>query len=376
MKSECDIMTNMNKTTFPKLFHRGKNGKLHSFEIWSEGSTIYSLAGTDDGKKILSSRIATPKNEGKANATTAEQQATFECKAAHAHKLTRKYSLTSEQAVEQKIEPMLALKFADRKNKNVYYPCDVDPKLDGTRALAYWKNDRVILTSRGSREWLIPAHLNEQLEKFLPKDCVLDGEIYKHGYGFQKIASLVKRKQKETEELEFHVYDCPEFNGDDSLPWLERKKNLVYLSSINTTNNIIFTPHYIANNEEEVYALYEKIIEDYEGIMVRLHNALYTYGYRSSELLKLKPEEDAEYKIIGYTNGKGKFEKAVIWICEDEKGQSFTVTPKCTQEEKEKLYKNADQYIGQMLTVMFNDFTDKGLPRFGRGKGIKPVEEF
>ena len=105
----------------PTLYHLGKNKSLYSWNCWVEGPTIFSDTGQVNGQRITSSKEVTEKNVGRANATTLEQQAIKEAQAMHKHKLDRKYSLTPEAAKEEEIAPMLAQKYQERKNKNVYY---------------------------------------------------------------------------------------------------------------------------------------------------------------------------------------------------------------------------------------------------------------
>lgn len=364
---------------FPELYHLGKNGALYSWKVWTEGDTIYSDTGQVNGKRVLSVKKATPKNTGKANATTASEQALKEARAMHKHKVTRKYALSPSEAQEEEIQPMLAQDFEKRKDRNVTYPCDFQPKVDGARALARWDGDRVILTSRGAREWLVPQHLNRELEKFLPKDCILDGELYIHGEDFQDLMSWVKRDQPNTKKLEYHVYDMPMVNGEDSLYWSERLEALDKFFRLNADNlqNIkqVFT--FPCFTEKEVYDAHNDVVaQGYEGGIVRLLAGQYTYGYRSYDLLKVKAFQDGEFKVIGVKNGKGKFEKSAIWLCVDSRGEEFDVTPKCTQAEKERYLREADKYIGKLLTVEFNGFTDdRKVPRFGRGKGFRLEED-
>src|ERR1700680_394124 len=148
---------------FPILYHLGKNKALYSWEVWAEGNTVHSSTGQVDGKRVYSAFIVTPKNVGKINATDENEQAEKEAEAKWKFKIDRKYSSTPEEAQEEDIAPMLAQSFEKRKNKNVYYPADIQPKLDGCRALARWSGDKIILTSRGYKEWNYVPHIIQEL---------------------------------------------------------------------------------------------------------------------------------------------------------------------------------------------------------------------
>jgi ATP-dependent DNA ligase len=106
--------------------------------------------------------------------------------------------------------------------------------------------------------------------------------------------------------------------------------------------------------------------EGYEGAMLRLGHGRYLWGYRSSELLKVKEFQDDEFVVIDARDGKGKMEGGVIWKCKCG-DQTFECTMKATIEERREMYANRRKYIGKKLTVRFFDRTDDGLPRFPVG---------
>jgi ATP-dependent DNA ligase len=175
---------------FPVLYHKGSNGSIRQWQVWSEGADIVTEHGQKDGKLQIARKTATAKNVGKANATTPEIQARIEAEAMYTHKLTRKYSLSIVDCEERLMLPMLAHSFEKAKNK-VTYPAYIQPKFDGVRCIA-----RVIgqaegrnvvqLLTRAGKQWDIP-HLALELGEIMPEGLVLDGEIYIHGKTFQEI---------------------------------------------------------------------------------------------------------------------------------------------------------------------------------------------
>ena len=85
--------------------------------------------------------------------------------------------------------PMLVRKFDDEK-KNIIYPVYVQPKLDGCRALAYRKGDKVFLVSRNGLEKRNPLnHIKEVLLNILSPNGTeyIDGELYTHGLARGKL---------------------------------------------------------------------------------------------------------------------------------------------------------------------------------------------
>lgn len=368
-----------------KLYHMGKSGAVYQWTIWTEGADIVTEYGQIDGKMQIARKTATPKNVGRSNATTAEEQAVLEAKSMHKNRLDRKYSKTIKQAEQGVYLPMLAASFDKRKNK-VNYPVDVQPKLDGCRCMAYWEGDRVKLISRNGKEWENCDHIIRDLENCLPEGWTLDGELYVHGKSFQEITKLVKKWRPESEEVVFHVYDVPSTDvvRSAAFVWDERKENLNDLHGHlyeGKATSIEIVNSEIANDEEEVYEIQSEFLEQgYEGAIVREHDGEYRFGYRSNKLLKVKNFMDDEYEIIGYTTGVGKFEGCVVWICttdggKDIHGTEFKVVPQGTMEERKELYEQAEEHVGELLKVKYFELTDDNVPRFPVGIGFRLAQD-
>jgi len=325
-------------------------------------------------------KTATPKNVGRANATSADEQAILEAKAMHKKRLDAKYSLTIEDAKKEVFLPMLAASFDKRKDK-VVYPVDVQPKLDGVRCLAYWDGDSVKLMSRGGKQWECCQHIIDELETVLPKDWVLDGELYIHGSTFQEITKLVKTTKllakPESVNVQFHIYDVPRAGAGTNHEWEERREHLNdFHGNHGWCKSVKVVRTDCAAHEEEVYKLQSEYLEEgYEGAIVREYDGEYKFGYRSNKLLKVKNFMDKEYLIAGFTTGVGRFDGCIVWVCMTEDGQSFKVVPQGTMEERQETYKNADKHIGDWLKVKFFELTDDGIPRFPVGLGVRLLED-
>ena len=378
MKMKIKVTENMTK--LETLYHQGKTGAIVQWDIWTEGADICTEYGQMGGKMQTSRKTATPKNVGRANATTAEEQAVLEAKAMHKKRLDGKYSLTIEDAKKEVFLPMLAGDFEKRKDK-VTYPVDVQPKLDGVRCLAYWDGDSIKLMSRGGKQWECCDHIIEALNRIgMPKGMVLDGELYIHGSTFQDITKLVKKLRPESVDVEFHVYDVPRVDGDVG-DWSERFEMLDMLrESFQDEYCLQIVPTWTAHNEEDVYKLQSEYLEKgYEGAIVRESDGEYRFGYRSRSLLKVKNFTDSEYPIVGFTTGVGRFDGSVVWICEtwNPRGDrlEFKVVPQGTMEERQEAYQNADENIGDMLKVKYFELTADGVPRFPVGLGIRLTED-
>jgi len=357
----------------PTLYHLGKKDKIFSWKIWTTGSVIHTEYGTDLGKKQLAAKEAKPKNVGRANETTAEEQALLEAKSMWQNKLDRKYRRTVEEAMEPLPLPMLAKKFADRRKK-VVYPVHVQPKLDGIRCLAQRFNGKLELTSRSGKPLNCPHILKELEDLDLADNLVLDGELYVHGESFQTITSWVKKLRPETTNVKLHVYDVLDMNDLD-LPWSKRYEWLQWfeeygLPSLETVRT------FSAGTEEAVTNLHDVFVRDgYEGAIVRMLHGKYLFGYRSDELLKVKIFQDAEFKVIGWQPGVGKFKDVPVFRCVMDNGIEFDVAPKGTKAQRKEMLEEADGYIGQWLKVEYFGLYDSGCVRFPVGLGFRMKED-
>lgn len=348
---------------FPTLYHRAKGGDLREWTIWTEEADIVTQYGQINGKLQISRKRAESKNIGRSNETTPIEQAKLEAEALYKFKLDRKYSETKEAAEEPLLLPMLAHKYEDKK-KHVVYSAWIQPKLDGLRCLAMWENDKVILISRSGKPYTMPP-VQDQLAKWLPRDTILDGELYRHGMSCQTVTSYVKKWKAGSEQIIYNIYDAPVIDGKDDLTYKERLMGL----SIPPSKNIEAVPGFEVANHNEVMQYHGKFLEDgYEGSMLRMYHGLYLWGYRSSELLKIKAFQDAEFKVIGANEGRGKMQGCVIWICQNNNTSgTFECSMKVPMDERARMYREQDKYISRMLTVRYFDLTDDGVPRFPVG---------
>lgn len=360
----------------PTLYHKGKKDKIFSWRCWTEGSIIKTEYGTDDGKKQEAAKEAKPKNVGRSNATTAEEQALLEAKAMWQNKLNRKYRRTVEEASEPLPMPMLAKKFADRK-KRVIYPAHVQPKLDGIRCLAQVFSGARELTSRSGQPLTVVSHILDELCELGDEfdHLVPDGELYAHGYSFQTITSWVKKLRPETADVKLHVYDMLSMRALDEA-WEDRCTRLSAFFTERRFDHLVLVPTFAADNAEDVVRLHDEFVRaGYEGAIVRMLHGKYHFGYRSNELLKVKILSDDEFEVVSWVVGVGKFKDVPVFKCVMDDGQTFDVAPNGTEAQRKAMLDKADSYIGQMLKVEYFGHYDSGVVRNPVGLGFRMEED-
>lgn len=363
----------MNKDfKLPTLYKESKNGKIRQWSIWTEDDKVWTEHGQKGGKLQQSYSVAEAKNVGKSNETTPQEQAKKEAKSKWQKKLDKKYYKTVKEAKELDIFPMLAKTF---KAEKIKYPCDIQAKFDGMRAMAFMEDGEIKFKSRGGKYYENLEHLAKQLEPLFKEDdkVIFDGEIYKHGATFQECTRLVKKyRPDETEELCYYVYDCVYPDKADKT-WVERKSDLLkFMNMMMQTRNLLHVNSLTVENDLELQSMHERFVEEgYEGSIVRLHFYPYEFGHRSSGLFKVKDFDDEEFKIIGYDEGKGRLRGCVLWVCDVGDGNTIQVSPKGSLEQRQQWLQEAEKHVGKWLKVKYFGKSEDGIPRFPVGVGIR-----
>ena len=338
--------TNFIKT----LYKKDSKGKLRILSIETDHGDLIQTSGLFDGKKVEHRKTCKPKNVGKSNETTSQEQAVIEAEAIVVKKLREGYFKSPERATEESILlPMLAKSFDKEKGK-VHYPCYVQPKLDGMRCLKIGKSMR----SRKNVDIDTMGHISSQETGM----GVLDGELYAHGLSFQENMKLIKKQRKSSVKVKFHVYD---FVSDK--PFSERLE-LLKEAVIKAEDHIKLVPTYLISDEEQLKEYHQRFIEEgYEGTMVRWGEEGYKINGRSSNLLKYKDFQDITCEVIDIVPNDADPNQSTV-VCKLEDGQSFKCGMKFSHSEREEILINKKEYIGQTAEIRFFELSDTGIPRF------------
>ena len=380
------IVGNENSIMFPELYALASTGKVKKWWIEVQKTKenygkIITRYGYIDGKiKETSKVIKKGKNIGKKNETTPFGQATKEAES--------KWNSKRDQNYQQKIPkigdapkfdlPMLAHSYNVRKH-NIIFPAFTQPKLNGVRCFAIRKGDEIEYQSRNGKVYNSLIHMTPELLHILEDGEILDGEIYVHGWSFQKIVSAVKKINDDTNHLKFFAYDLA--IPKDGYTFESRYLDLVKKLSVDPAKivdrfkSIKLTPTTRITKEEQLFQLHDKYVQNgFEGAMIRNKNGLYRFNYRSPDLQKYKEFEDKEFKIVDGVEGTGDEEGCVIFVCENEDGKLFRVRPKGTRELRRHWLDNIHLFKGDMLTVRYQERSEDNIPIFPVGIIIRDYE--
>jgi DNA ligase 1 len=355
--------------------------KYWSIAVKKKGTVaeIIIIHGWADGRRQKTIRtIHSGKNLGKTNETTPYQQAINEAQSAYEKKVREGYTtkIPDKIAPHKKnnelslpFKPMLAKPYKDQSHK-IVFPCYAQPKLDGHRMIAAKKDGEIQLWSRGRKPIITVEEIATELKLLLEEGDCVDGELYLHGVPLQRLSSWIRKRRKNTAILEYHIYDIPsKWSSDfqDRLPVLETlKQKASTLKHIKIVETVLITD----TDALEAYEV-KQVAQKYEGIMVRNASGEYAIGSRSSNLLKIKRFDDAEFEIIGGKEGTGKDVGTIIFTCKTTDGIPFDCRPTGSHTERTKMFNELETLIGKMLTVKFKGLTEKGIPYIPVGLQIR-----
>lgn len=249
-------------------------------------------------------------------------------------------------------------------------------KIDGIRASFELKDEEVHTASRGGDDYDISTRFirtNPKLVEFfnLHPDYILDGELYKHGKSLQQISGAA-RLEKDTggmDWLEFYLFDVmiPDMKFEDRLDIIHQIQEELNLSFDPNREwkegelRIQVVPHEKVTGWANIKKLHDKYVsEGWEGLVIRDPNKCYKFGGRGSEMIKIKEYNDAEFKIVGYSEGLRP--EDMVFICETADGLKFEAKPMGSRELKYEYIDNMDNIIGRMATVKYFYLSDSGVP--------------
>ena len=417
--------------TFPILFKLKDNQKWYSWKIEIESTQqennqhifITTHHGEEHGKKVKHSKEVEVGKCGRTCLEQAEQEANRKWINKRDKEL---YSERDDNAINSinpnptrnqiVVRPMLAQKVELNKKGgySIPFPAMAQRKYDGIRCIAHCDqhDNTIILESRKGTRLVGFQALTKELEYIysqLPSNVrhhiYLDGELFTDRIDFETISGLVRKnkptqqtnqptqltnqktkkptaiQQKKMEEerdnqikkewIDFHIYDM--VNLDD--PDQSFNHRLHYLQTSVPWSKLLkckLVETFTIDNLERVKPLHDQFVaEGYEGIMLRDANGSYQINKRSKYLQKYKEFMDEEFQIVGFHEGTGNEKGAVVWDCKTKKGQPFAVRPRGTFERRKELFQDAAANVGSMLTVIFQEYSADGIPRFPVGKSIR-----
>lgn len=226
----------------------------------------------------------------------------------------------------------------------------VSEKYDGLRG--YW-NGRELLT-RGGERVVAPSWFTRGWP-----ETPLDGELWGGRGRFQQTLSTVRQQQPDEaawREIRFMVFDLPAHGGT----FTDR------IAAISAAITAIGQPwvqavaqRKVASHTELHHWMQATVRAGGEGLMLHRGASLYAGG-RSDDLLKVKPHDDAEARVIAHLPGRGRHKGRMgALLVETPQGRRFRIGSGFS--DAQRLDPPAP---GTWITYRYRGTNDSGIPRF------------
>lgn len=367
---------------YATLYTVDSTGKTRIWLIQQDGAKFRTVSGVKNSANLVTAEwtVCEPKNEGKSNETSGEEQARKEISAKYKKQLKTGYSETESGAAKgtRYVEPQLAKSYSDYQDKIDFSKQDwlIQCKFNGARCIATKDG----LKTRTGEQFVSIPHISESLKPFFEKfpNAVLDGELfsYENREKLNELMKLVRKSvnattedlQRSKEIVKYYIYDGFDFTPEtqESAPYSVRKawidKNVVgkydYIEEVKS---------YPIKGQQDLDKQYDRFLDDkQEGGILRRNDTGYERK-RTKALLKIKPFEDSEFKILDIKEGNGNWAGAGKIITLEFGDSSFNATLKGTYEEGVELLQNKKDWIGKEVTISYNGVTGKtGCPNFAQ----------
>ena len=273
------------------------------------------------------------------------------------------------------LKPMLAKSETQVTNRKIF---DKDwyasRKINGIRTLVYFDGKEIHTASRGGaiNYDFVLDHIihNPVLVDYFTKypDLIFDCETYKHGWTLNKISGICRTQKTayDGEPLELYIYDIVDVNKTfkerlQILNRIQQDLNLSFIPERDWDENdlkIQIVPHVLISGWDNMKKLHDEwVSEGWEGVVIRDPNVTYKPGGRGNQMLKIKNYIDAEYKIIGLTEGLR--EEDMCFLMETPEGQQFNCKPMGDRAQKKWYREHIDELIGKMATIKYFEMSGK-----------------
>ena len=356
-------------TGFDPLYKPDTKGNTRVWSIAVVDPSYTVSHGMLDGKIQDKTTLCYPKNVGKRNEVSGKEQAVKAATAKWTQQKERKgYGLTPQDAAISK-KPMLAMDY-HKSGHRIKYPCGVQPKLDGVRALVERVSEDVVtITSRTGKTFEADlSHIEKWVFDNLEVGGMLDGELYIHGKELEDIVSAVKKTKPSTADLEFWVFDLIIEGADNS-----RRDGVLNMGMAPSGPIRLVKTRFVKSEEEMKYEHKFYVAAGFEGTIIRNREGHYRFNHRSPDLQKYKEFMDEEFPILDVTEDKDGYPVFLLACGEG----TFTCVLRGDKEKNKAKYLLDPEniVIGKYMTVKYQKkYRDSGLPQFPTGEVIRDYE--
>ena len=267
------------------------------------------------------------------------------------------------------VKPMLAKQEKDIKNRKIFdNKWYISRKVNGVRCLIYFDGKNIRTASRGATNYDIAIiHIIQHpiLEEFFKNhpDAILDGAVFKKDWSLNKISGICRSQKtvNDGKDLQFYWYDIVDLEQSFSERWkiMQEWSKELQLSDFDPYKyfsdsdlHIQFLPQELISGFENMKKLHDEWVkEGWEGAVIRNPDSVYKPGSRGNDWIKIKVYQDAEYPIVGLSEGLR--DEDMCFILETPNGQRFNCKPIGDREQKQWYRDHIDELVGKNLTIKY-----------------------
>lgn len=372
-------------------------GKVQVWKSWSKGNIVFVEHGELHGKYQTQTYTTEPKNVGKINETTAEEQAKVEVTALYQDRYENKHYRDTVEAATILAgtckEPRKIHNFKDHAHKlpqEVYFSI----KLNGSRACILGGN---LYSKVGRKEDIKVKHIRDAVRALGSVD--MDCEVYGYGLSLQRIRSawlkpvktdkeiiklandfnsrdpLLKDKvitmqdainclgynpNEDADKLKLFVFDIPvtDIPFKDRVHLIDKLQDEV--NSLGLQDSIGFVDTYLIDKDDVLIERDEVHSKGFEGGVVYSPDDMYEFGKRSYSCQKTKPRLDSEALVLDCIADKSG--QGVLLLRTNEEMGSVTFKAKMKGDAASRSFSKQQQFIGKWVTFSYEELSDAGKP--------------
>jgi DNA ligase 1 len=264
-------------------------------------------------------------------------------------------------------EVSLAQKFHPKRIEGVDQVF-VEPKLDGIRCFAIVENGEAKLFARSGK---LITNFDSTIGSALVSlgDGCYDGELM----GKDFIALMRQAYRKENVDQEgtyislFDFLPLEEWRSSNTVMTTKDRYEELTSRIDNCVNSKYVKPverYLISAETDAIMKMHDTFVSDgYEGAMVKTVTSPYQFS-RSYDVMKVKSFFDADLVVEGLDEGTGRHKGRLGAVVVNYLGTKVNVGSGFTDELRELVWNNKDEFIGRMVEVRYQEVTQDGSLRF------------